>query len=93
MDSLPPPERGSAEQAPPQFSPDGRFWWDGTQWTPVDQLQRPEQFQSSGTHHDAWHDERDSTRSLSRVGVLLIGVGAIVLVVWAVFQFGIVKFH
>ena len=25
MDSLPPPERGSAEQAPPQFSPDGRW--------------------------------------------------------------------
>ena len=21
--------------APPQFSPDGRWWWDGTQWIPV----------------------------------------------------------
>jgi hypothetical protein len=22
-------------QAPPQFSPDGRFWWNGYQWVPV----------------------------------------------------------
>lgn len=21
--------------APPQYSPDGRWWWDGSQWVPV----------------------------------------------------------
>ena len=21
--------------APPQYSPDGQWWWDGTQWVPV----------------------------------------------------------
>ncbi|HKF19611.1 MAG TPA: hypothetical protein VKF14_20800 [Candidatus Dormibacteraeota bacterium] len=24
-------------EAPPQYSPDGRWWWDGRQWTPVHQ--------------------------------------------------------
>jgi len=24
-------------KAPPQYSPDGRWWWDGQQWTPVQQ--------------------------------------------------------
>ena len=24
-------------KAPPQYSPDGRWWWDGHQWTPVQQ--------------------------------------------------------
>lgn len=23
------------QQAPPQFSPDGRWWWDGYRWVPV----------------------------------------------------------
>lgn len=30
-----------SNEAPPQFSPDGRYWWDGEQWIPVDQLPRP----------------------------------------------------
>lgn len=29
------------DQIPPQFSPDGRYWWDGEQWLPVDQLPKP----------------------------------------------------
>jgi hypothetical protein len=31
-----------SDEIPPQFSPDGRYWWDGEQWIPVDQLPRPE---------------------------------------------------
>jgi hypothetical protein len=30
-----------SNEAPPQFSPDGRYWWDGEQWIPVDQLPKP----------------------------------------------------
>ena len=32
-------EMGSA--APPQFSPDGRWWWDGSQWIPAPMPQMP----------------------------------------------------
>lgn len=27
--------------APPQFSPDGQWWWDGTQWVPAAQAPQP----------------------------------------------------
>ncbi|MHB8538163.1 MAG: hypothetical protein ACYDCS_09100 [Candidatus Dormibacteria bacterium] len=26
---------------PPQYSPDGRFWWDGTKWNPVTGIPPP----------------------------------------------------
>ena len=29
------------DRPPPQFSPDGRYWWDGEQWVPVEHLPRP----------------------------------------------------
>jgi hypothetical protein len=92
VDSEPPSQAERAQQAPPQFSPDGRFWWDGDRWTPVEQLQRPSRFEDRESHHGDWHDDQES-RSLSRVGVLLIGIGAIVLIAWAVLTFGLVKLH
>jgi hypothetical protein len=93
MDAEPPRGGEEGEKAPPQFSPDGRFWWDGTQWTPVERLPRPAQFEGSGGYQDEWHDEAQSARSLSKIGMLLIGVGAVVLAAWAVLQFGIIKLH
>ena len=29
------------QQAPPQFSPDGLYWWDGGRWVPLAQPPRP----------------------------------------------------
>src|SRR5690349_11792494 len=28
------PDQAEASAAPPQWSPDGHWWWDGTQWLP-----------------------------------------------------------
>lgn len=36
---LPPAHQAQAPQAPPQYSPDGRHYWDGAQWIPVPQQQ------------------------------------------------------
>ena len=39
----PPPPPASAQPPPPnaQFSPDGRWWWNGWQWVPVPQQPPP----------------------------------------------------
>ncbi|MGH7881453.1 MAG: hypothetical protein ACREN8_00875 [Candidatus Dormibacteraceae bacterium] len=90
MEQQPQPPPGEDQAAPPQYSPDGRFWWDGAHWTPVEQLPRLDQpWENQG---DAgWEDEEDrATRSLSRVGLLLVGSGAVLLIGWAVFAFHLI---
>lgn len=92
MDAQPGPD-AQANEAPPQFSPDGRFWWDGTQWIATEQLQRPSQFEPASGYPDPWHDEHQESRSLTRVGLVLLGLGVVLILGWAVFQFHIVKLH
>lgn len=44
MESSSQPPQGNPPpppQAPPQMSPDGRFWWNGTAWVPVQQPVAP----------------------------------------------------
>src|SRR5258708_28916314 len=34
-------DKQPVEQAQPQYSPDGKWWWDGTKWVPVEQGRQP----------------------------------------------------
>jgi hypothetical protein len=63
------------DQAPPQFSSDGNYWWDGEQWLPVDQLPRP-LHHAAESSFPALPDQPSGRRSR-----LLVLVAAVVLVV------------
>lgn len=67
------------DQAPPQFSADGSYWWDGEQWLPVDQLPKPVQV-SSRLEFPTLPDRRGGRRFLAVVPLAgaLIAVVAVV---------------
>lgn len=65
-----------SEEIPPQFSPDGRYWWDGEQWIPVEDLPRP-----LVPVQQAHWDDGDPGRA--RRLLLIIPVGVALLLVFA----------
>jgi hypothetical protein len=67
------------DQAPPQFSADGSYWWDGEQWLPVDQLPKPVQV-SPRLEFPTLPDRRGGRRFLAVVPLAgaLIAVVAVV---------------
>lgn len=67
-----------SDEIPPQFSPDGRYWWDGEQWIPIDQLPKPVPSRDAGP---AWSTDGGGPR---RSPALLIVVAIVVIVVLAV---------
>jgi hypothetical protein len=42
------PVKATPSLAPRQLSPDGNWWWDGTQWTPAQQAVAPPQLSADG---------------------------------------------
>jgi hypothetical protein len=67
-----------SDEIPPQFSPDGRYWWDGEQWIPVDQLPRP--MPTTQSPHPTWSTSGGPRRSQ----LPLILIATVVLVVLVV---------
>ncbi|HEX4215496.1 MAG TPA: hypothetical protein VIA06_19420 [Candidatus Dormibacteraeota bacterium] len=69
-----------SNEAPPQFSPDGRYWWDGEQWIPVDQLPKPAP--TIEPRQPAWSS--DGGDGGGRPRLLFGAVAAVVVLVLAV---------
>lgn len=63
-----------SDEIPPQFSPDGRYWWDGEQWIAVDQLPRPVEDHDSSP---AWGTGASRGRP---VMVVMIAVACVIIV-------------
>lgn len=60
--------------APPQLSPDGHWWWDGTAWVPAEQRHQPAVPAAGG------HDGLAITSLVSSL-VWVMGLGSVVAVV------------
>jgi hypothetical protein len=76
------------DQAPPQFSADGNYWWDGEQWLPVDQLPRP-LHGSSGSEFPSLPDHPGARRPPAMA--LVAGGLVVVLIVVVVAALGLTR--
>jgi hypothetical protein len=61
-------EQQNPATAPPQYSPDGAWWWNGTQWVPA----RPEGTRKSG---------RSVVLVLALVAVAVVAIALLLVVV------------